>query len=260
MRMMEETLRFYSSNNRGGVDRLFIPPRKLCAASVPPKNPNRSSGFFTNNTHRSFEHLQATQLQQLKEQQMMKQPQQGSRFCGQMKSGYQQMVLNSGGPNGLAMDAWSTVQHPQKQQQPGSGMRALFLGDPATKNERSGTGVFLPRRFGTPTETRKKSDVFDGLPFLIFSATECIMSLWQMQGVLQFLLPDRVVQALNLNLESMDSQPQPQPPNRSNGNFIPDYAAAVKYRNNVVMAHQRKNQRQAAMTNQDLRLPQEWTY
>ncbi|KAL2502982.1 hypothetical protein Fot_36830 [Forsythia ovata] len=114
------------------------------------------------NTHLSFEHLQATQLQQLKEQQMMKQPQQGSRFCGQMKSGYQQMVLNSGRPNGLAMDAWSTVQHPQKQQQPGSGMRALFLGDPGTKNERSGTGVFLPRRFGTPTETRKKSDGYGG--------------------------------------------------------------------------------------------------
>ncbi|KAL2494080.1 uncharacterized protein Fot_37837 [Forsythia ovata] len=50
MRMIEKTLRFYSSNNRGGVKKLFVPPRKLTAASVPPKNPNRGSGFFTNNT------------------------------------------------------------------------------------------------------------------------------------------------------------------------------------------------------------------
>ncbi|KAL2485931.1 Uncharacterized protein Adt_30687 [Abeliophyllum distichum] len=88
---------------------------------------------------------------------MLKELQQGSRFCEQMKRGYWQMVLNSGRPNRLAMDAWSTVQHPKKQQEPRSSMRALFLGDPGTKNECSGTSVFLPKRFGTPTETRKKS-------------------------------------------------------------------------------------------------------
>ncbi|KAL2531395.1 putative ovule protein [Abeliophyllum distichum] len=61
MRMMEEVLRHYSSNNISGVERLFVPPRKLSTALVPPKNPNRGSRFFTDNTHHSFEHLQATQ-------------------------------------------------------------------------------------------------------------------------------------------------------------------------------------------------------
>ncbi|CAI9760807.1 unnamed protein product [Fraxinus pennsylvanica] len=235
IRMMEETLGFYSTNYRGGVDGPFISPRKPSAVTVPSKNLNRSSGFYPNHTHLSFQQLQATQFQQLKEQQMMKQPQQGSRFYGQMKSGYSHMVQNNGSSNALSMDGRSTVQQSPKHQQTGSGMR-VFLGDPGTKKERTGTGVFLPRRVGAPTETRKKS------------------------GCSTVLLPDRVVQALNLNLESMDSQALQQPQNRANGNFIPDYAAAVKYTNNVLMAQQRKNQRPAAVTNQELRLPQEWTY
>ncbi|CAI9783292.1 unnamed protein product [Fraxinus pennsylvanica] len=228
MKTMEEINGFHSTNYRVGVDGLLVPHRIHGAATVPSKNPNRCSDFYPNYTHLSSQHIQVTQFLQLKEQQMIKQPQHG-----QMKCGYPQMVQNGGRPNELSIDALSTVQQSQKQQQPGSGMRALFLGDPGTKKERTGTGVFLPRRVGAPTETRKKP------------------------GCSTVLLPDRVVQALNLNLESMD----PQPPNRANGNFTPDYAAAVKYRNNVVMAQQRKNQRSVPVTNQDhLRLPQEWTY
>lgn len=57
---------------------------------------------------------------------------------------------------GLSPSAWPTLQQSQQQQpqQPGSGMRAVFLGNPGgTKRECTGTGVFLPR---TPTQTRKK--------------------------------------------------------------------------------------------------------
>lgn len=40
-----------------------------------------------------------------------------------------------------------------------------------------------------------------------------------------------------------------------------DAAAALKYRNNVLMAQQRRNVRaQVAGMNQELRLPSEWSY
>lgn len=64
------------------------------------------------------------------------------------------------------MAAWPTLQQSQQQQQQqqqqpnGSGMRAVFLGDTGAKKERTGTGVFLPRRVGTnPAENRKKPGI-----------------------------------------------------------------------------------------------------
>lgn len=93
--------------------------------------------------------------------QLMMKQQQGSGVWGQGKGGYPQMVPNvrrNGGerplPQDFSMATWPTLQ--QSQRQPGAGMRAMFLGDTGAKKERAGTGVFLPRRFGTPTETRKK--------------------------------------------------------------------------------------------------------
>lgn len=68
-----------------------------------------------------------------------------------------------GRTQGLSMAAWPTLQQSQQQQhqpaqpQPGTGMRAVFLGEAAALKERTGTGVFLPRRIGTnPAENRKK--------------------------------------------------------------------------------------------------------
>lgn len=92
---------------------------------------------------------------------MMKQ-RQGSGFLGQEKIGYQQMVQsvrkNGERSQGLSVAAWPTLPKSQQKRelQPGSGMRAVFLGDRGTKKERSGTGVFLPRRFEPATGTRKK--------------------------------------------------------------------------------------------------------
>lgn len=101
------------------------------------------------------------QFQRLKQQQMMKQ------------GGYRQFPVNQNqqvaenrarnGVNGSLMNlpnsSWPTLQQSQSQQQQpntGSGMRAVFLGNPGPKRECAGTGVFLPRRIGTQTETRKK--------------------------------------------------------------------------------------------------------
>lgn len=93
--------------------------------------------------------------------------QQGISAWGQEKfqlSQTQQMILNRVRKPNVSMNALPTLeqshrhqQQHQPQQHPGSGMRALFLGNPGSKRECAGTGVFLPRRFGTPAETRKKS-------------------------------------------------------------------------------------------------------
>ncbi|CAK9151422.1 unnamed protein product [Ilex paraguariensis] len=239
MRMVEEGNGFYQ--NRG----IFVPPRK---PSPILKNPNPSGldhsnlGFHSNQSI-YYQQLQAAQFMQLKRQQMMKQ-QGGMGIWGQQPK-YQQKQSpqivqnrerNGGGRTlGLSMSAWPTLQQSQQQNtQPGSGMRAVFLGNPGAKRECAGTGVFLPRRAGIPTETRKKP---------VCSTV---------------LLPDRVVQALNLNLDSMDAQVQLQPPH--GGTSTLDYDASSKYRNNLLLAQQRRNGRPLPVKNQEVRLPQEWTY
>lgn len=58
----------------------------------------------------------------------------------------------------------------------GSGMRAVFLGTPGAR-ELGGTGVFLPRRLGSGHDTKRKP------------------------ACSTVLLPSRIVQALNLNVE-----------------------------------------------------------
>ncbi|EPS61662.1 hypothetical protein M569_13133, partial [Genlisea aurea] len=66
----------------------------------------------------------------------------------------------------------------QSHKLPNSGMRAVFLGETGLSKERVGTGVFMPRRFDKkPAESHKKS---------VHSTV---------------LLPERVVQALNLHID-----------------------------------------------------------
>ncbi|CAL5373446.1 unnamed protein product [Camellia sinensis] len=85
---------------------------------------------------------------------LMKQQQNQSHLMAQNRA------RNTGRHVGPSPSAWPTLQQAlQPQQQPSSGMRAVFLGNTGSKRECAGTGVFLPRPIGSPTETRKKSDI-----------------------------------------------------------------------------------------------------
>ncbi|RVX13612.1 hypothetical protein CK203_010052 [Vitis vinifera] len=110
-------------------------------------------------------------------------------------------------------------------------MRAVFLGGSGLKRESAGTGVFLPRRFGNASDSRKKP------------------------GCSTVLLPARVVQALNLNFEDMGSHSQPH----FNGGVAPDYEALMA-RRNALISQQKRNLRPEGTMNHEIRLPQEWTY
>ncbi|XP_042512439.1 uncharacterized protein LOC122087392 isoform X2 [Macadamia integrifolia] len=189
---------------------LLGPPRKSSSIVPPLRNPNVS--MYSNQAF-TPQQLQSNQLQQLKQQQIMKQQQQCSSAWGKQgkvvgtAQQHQQQVSNRatrpggfsnarcGRPLDLSSSAWPPLQpQPQHQhQQPhphphhhnaGSGMRAVFLGGPDSRRESSGTGVFLPRRIGSPAELRKKP------------------------ACSTVLVPARVVQALNLNFDEMGSQPR----------------------------------------------------
>ncbi|KAK7825036.1 uncharacterized protein LOC112002205 [Quercus suber] len=251
------------NHGRGG---LFGPPSKLQPSpiAVPVKsNPNSDVGIFS---RQSLSHQQL-QFQQLRhQQQMIKQQGSSAVWGGQAKASgryqqrqTQQVVQNqnrartstefvggrNGRPLGLSPSAWPPLQQAQQQQQPppphnlhnGSAMRAVFLANPGGKRESAGTGVFLPRRVDSQSDTRRKP------------------------GCSTVLVPARVVQALNLKLEDMmGGQPQVQP--RFSANCTPDTdAVAIRLRsNNVMPHHQRRNLRPQQEMNHEIRLPQEWTY
>ena len=73
--------------------------------------------------------------------------------------------VNGNGRNVTApLSAWPTPQQSQQQTRTtGSGMRAVFLGNPTTKRESTGTGVFLPRQVGAPVEPNKKRGILNFL-------------------------------------------------------------------------------------------------
>ncbi|KAE8711035.1 Adenine nucleotide alpha hydrolases-like superfamily protein isoform 1 [Hibiscus syriacus] len=123
------------------------------------------------------QYLSLRATEQVQQNQLMKQH--NPRVWGGKKQHHQQHVVHQNSTNrppGLFPSACPPLQ-PQPQN--GSSMRAVFLG---SKGECTGTGVFLPRRTST-AEPRKK------------------------QACPAFLVPARVVQALNLNLDEINAQP-----------------------------------------------------
>ncbi|XP_025985026.2 uncharacterized protein LOC114418993 isoform X2 [Glycine soja] len=252
MRLKQEG---YALNHHNGN---FVPQRKPSPVTTLPSknttaNPNPDvGGFYTQQQSLSHQQLQIAQL--LRQQQLAKQQnsvwnvqKQCDGVYSQRQQQSNQMVPNRGRnidvngrnirPLGLSASAWPTLQHAKQQnQQYGSGMRAVFLGNPSGRRECAGTGVFLPRRVDIP-ESRKKP------------------------ACSTVLVPTRVAQALNLNLDDMIVG-QPQHLQRFNAcPNIENGAAVSRLRGNYVLSQQKRNLNKPQPAGyHEIRLPQEWTY
>nr|GMC74302.1 uncharacterized protein LOC109191910 isoform X2 [Ipomoea batatas] len=150
MKMMEEAAAALYQTKNG----VWAPPRRPSPVTVPstPQNPQLST----------YQQLQLAQFQRLKQLQMVK-TQQGGSIGPYQAANQSRIAKNGGGGVGFRPSAWPTQQ---QSQLPGSGMRAVFLGNPGggAKRECSGTGVFIPRRTGNPSESRKNPGGFLWVP------------------------------------------------------------------------------------------------
>ncbi|XP_057436895.1 uncharacterized protein LOC130729236 isoform X3 [Lotus japonicus] len=238
----------HHSHNQNG---LLAPQRNPSPVSLPSKNTNTTTnpdvGFHTN---QSLSHHQLKMVQRLRQQQMAKQQNAGWGVQNQ-NGGFHQlrqsnhMATNRGRnsdssgrntrPLGMAPSAWPPLQQAKPQQPNGSGMRAVFISNPSSRRrDYAGTGVFLPRRADNPSESRKKP---------AYSIA---------------LVPTRVAQALNLKLDDTVGG-QPQHLHRFNVCSNLENAAAVVPRQRSDNVHSQQKRPQPSM-NQEIMLPQEWTY
>ncbi|XP_077236863.1 uncharacterized protein LOC143878456 [Tasmannia lanceolata] len=170
--------------------------------------PIKPTSHYTVNPNQGF-CQQRLQTNQLKQSPMVKQQWQNRVRPGGFGNGRKNR------PMGLSYSTWPL----QDQHQNNLGMRAVFLGGSGSKKESGGTGVFLPRRAGSPTDLCKKP------------------------ACATVLLPARLVQTLNLNLDEM-------------GNALPRFSGSFNHDNEP----KRHNLRPPPSSSNEIRLPKEWIY
>ncbi|KAJ0984059.1 hypothetical protein J5N97_002415 [Dioscorea zingiberensis] len=207
-------------------------PKKAPPPAIPNVSKIRPAGSFANSA--PIPTLQQLEFERLKQEQLIKQ--QISAAWG--KPNRARVVGGGSGvhgrPLGLAPSAWPSLQQQHQQPGAGSGMRAIFLNGSGSRRESAGTGVFLPRRAGNTPETRRKP------------------------ACSTVLLPARVVQALNLNLDELNAN------SRFPGGYVVDHDLALA-RGSDNGAQAKRNQHHhrlqpATAATHDVRLPPEWTY
>ncbi|KAK9920528.1 hypothetical protein M0R45_029083 [Rubus argutus] len=223
MRIKEEAIRF-NQKSRG----ILGAPREPSPVTVP------DFGYYLQHHQQSLsqKHLQATQFERLRQQQIMKEQISASRVRN-----------NNNGPLGLSPSAWPPLltSSATTVSAKWAWFRGVLVG---AKKESTGTGVFLPRQIGTPSENPRgrKQQPKQACPTVF--------------------VPAKVVHALKLNVEEMRVQSQPQVYNRFNGRNNPNSELAVRLRNNsIAIAQQNRGMmKPQAAVNHEIRLPQEWTY
>ncbi|EES01757.1 hypothetical protein BDA96_03G385000 [Sorghum bicolor] len=220
-------------------DPVMAPPAKKLSA--PTEAPNHAGANHSQPINNSMEQrrIQIARFNALKQQQLLKHRRErelavataaawGTRVAGSHRAG---AAAGYGAPAShvLSASAWPPLKksQPQPPASPAAGMRALFLTPPGAKRECAGTGVFIPRQAGAPAEPKKKP------------------------ACSPVLLPARVVQALNLNVEDLGARPIYP------GGFVLDHDALVS-RSNALLAS-RSSQLHGA-SSREVNLPQEWTY
>lgn len=153
---------------------------------------------------------------------------------------------------GKSIDNMGVPQRPGQVVNGGSGMRAVFLGSTGSGRESGGTGVFLPRCVGGGSDHRRKPSCST------------------------VLLPSRIVQVLNLNVEDMRTHPAPLPTTAANGrneyagaNRNPQHmymmelsTGAMKYEGGNFPSYPRKPQSPLTSQSEHVEdsLPTEWIY
>ncbi|KAG6596379.1 uncharacterized protein LOC111447045 [Cucurbita moschata] len=200
--------------------------RGASQVSVPVKNSSSDTGFY--------QQLQAMQFQHLQQKEIMQR--QNPTVAEQINyhAGYQQQQIHQIVQNGMRSGR-GLSSSPWRQPPQGAGTRALFVGTSGGgKRECAGTGVFLPRHTATHSQPRRKPDC----PTV--------------------LVPARVMQALNLNLEDICSQPHLQPVAAARFNSDNDVLLRLQF--NRSANYQKRNSRRQAATEHEIKLPQEWTY
>ncbi|RWW23374.1 hypothetical protein GW17_00012379 [Ensete ventricosum] len=152
----------------------------------------------------------ASHFHHLKRQQAAKQQLSAARGrqCKARDSSVGYAESRCGQPPDLSATACPPLRKPQ-QRPPGSGMRAVFLNSSGARKESAGTGVFLPGTAGNKLAPRKKTG-FD-IVLTSVALVDCV-TLFPTHGFSTgcstVLVPDRVVQVLNLRLEDFAAQPR----------------------------------------------------
>ncbi|XP_073037362.1 uncharacterized protein [Primulina eburnea] len=172
--------------------------------------------------------------------------------CGMWYGPQQQMYDYMSGKAVGRMDqaAWPVKQNPTRNI--GTGNRAFLLGGPgggvAAKRECAGTGVFLPRVYGSS------------------NASSC--NAYSSESQRKPVYPTSFLQESNVdplfkNFENMkaalvQSLPRSQPETRFNGGFMSDYDLLMARRNSIMLQYRKSLLSEKWAMGRENRLPQEW--
>ncbi|XP_065027174.1 uncharacterized protein LOC135651204 [Musa acuminata AAA Group] len=233
-----QMMRLRRFGDLGLCDRRILGPLMKQSPAMSTACKSANAGYYDLGPVLAHRQLQAAHFHHLKRQQAAKQRLSAAwgRQCKARDSSVGYAESRCGRPPDPSATACPPLRKPQHPP-PGSGMRAVFLNSSGAGKESAGTGVFLPGTASNKLAPRKKT------------------------GCSTVLVPDRVVQVLNLRLEDFAAHP------RFPGGFVLTHEALLG-RSNAALSHQKKNRHLncqpptavAEAAADEIRLPRDWSY